>query len=194
MELDLMKSMGTDARSNAAADVHTAIKVGVAAAERRDYETGLKVLRAVYAGGIEGAPPDGLSAYGLCLAMAGGKRKEGVDYCQAAIRAQFYESRHYINLIKLYLAAQNRKKAVEVLEQSLKTMPEDKRLLALRNEMGYRARSTIPFLHRDHALNQSLGRLRRRPKALLAIKTALGALVGAVLFLIIFRIVWTSLQ
>ena len=154
-------------------DVYAAIKRALAALDEDDCDTALRLLHAVYGKGIEGMPAEGLSAYGLCLARVEKKNKIGIDYCNRAIGLQSYDSGHYINLIKLYLHAKSRKRAVEILEKGMKLLPKDEALLQMRTDMKYRAPSPIGFLHRDNFLNQILGRLRYNPKAVFAAKLTL---------------------
>ncbi len=99
-------------------DVAKAISVGIAATDRGDYQGALQIFSAVYQSVPADKMPDGLSAYGLCLARVEGKRKMGADLCQKAIQLQSYEGRHWANLVRVYIAAKNRRKAVETLDDS----------------------------------------------------------------------------
>lgn len=144
-----------------AGQIHEAVRIGIAATEREDYEGALKLFSIVYTAGNE-VPVNGLSYYGLCLAKAERKFNAGVQLCEKAIDSQFYDSAHYINLIKLFLSAKSRRKAVEVLETAIARMPTDPRVQAMRAEMGYRARPVIRFLHRDNPVNVILGKRRKR--------------------------------
>ncbi|HEY5609971.1 MAG TPA: hypothetical protein VIL97_02090 [Thermoanaerobaculia bacterium] len=163
---------------------YAAIKVGIAAVEREDYSSALKILHAVYSGRAGEVPTEGLSYYGLCLAVVEKKNKLGIDYCRKAIQSQFYDSDHYANLVKIYLLAKSRRRAVEVLEQGLKRLPGDPKLLSVRAAMRYRVASPIRFLHRDNFLNQIFGRLRHRQK----LRRVLQIAVGVVLLLATFAI------
>ncbi|MCM2313838.1 MAG: hypothetical protein NDJ92_01625 [Thermoanaerobaculia bacterium] len=131
-----------------------ALRAAIAATDRGDYAGATKVFNAIYGNPAIKAPPDGLSAYGLCVAVEGKQTKRGVELCRAAIAAQFYDSRHYGNLIKLNLKRGNRKGAVEVLEEALGRMPEDSTLLALREKMGIRDTPPASFLSRANVLNR----------------------------------------
>ena len=48
------------------------------------------------------------------------KYKPAIDLCKRAIELQFYNGDHYANLARVYVAAGNRKKAIETVEQGLK--------------------------------------------------------------------------
>ena len=117
--------------------------------------------------GTEDSPPiqspkdaAGLSYFGLCLALVQKKWKPAIDLCKRAIDLEFYNPDHYINLTKVYVAAGNRKKALESLEAGLKIHPEDDYLLAVRKSLGLRARPAVPFLDRSNPINVSLGKAR----------------------------------
>lgn len=107
---------------------------------------------------------NGLSYFGLCLALVQKKYKTAIDLCRRAIDLQFYNGDHYANLTRVYLAAGNRKKALETVEQGLNMMPDDDALLAVRKELGVRARPPVPFLDRKHPVNVTLGRRRHAKK------------------------------
>ena len=143
--------------------LHVIIRAGIAAAERRDYAQAYKTLRAVYGVG-DGAemPLEGLSYYGLCVAIVEKQTRKGVVLCRSAIEAQFYDATHFVNLIRLYLERGNRKNAVDTLNEGLENLPNNAKLLRLRDEMGYRAKPMVPFLNRDNLLNVTLGKARAK--------------------------------
>jgi tetratricopeptide (TPR) repeat protein len=106
----------------------------------------------------------GLSYFGLCLALVQKKFKPAIDLCKRAIELQFYNVDHYANLAHVYVAAGNRKKAIEIVEQGLKAHPEDETLLAVRGQLGVRAKPPVPFLDRAHPINVTLGQARHAKK------------------------------
>jgi len=103
----------------------------------------------------------GLSWFGVCLALVQRKFKPAIDLCKRAIELQFYSADHHANLARVYLAAGNRKKALETVEGGLKIHPEDDYLLSVRKMLGVRARPAVPFLDRSNPINVSLGKARR---------------------------------
>ena len=103
----------------------------------------------------------GLSFFGLCLALVEKRIKPAIDLCKRAIELQFYSADHHANLSRVYLAAGNRKKALETVEGGLKIHPEDDYLLSVRKMLGVRARPAVPFLDRSNPINVSLGKARR---------------------------------
>ncbi|HVT02050.1 MAG TPA: hypothetical protein VHL58_01600 [Thermoanaerobaculia bacterium] len=163
-------------------EFYAAIKMGITAVERGDFSAALRLFRAIYEKNPEAAPVEGLSYYGLCLARVEKKLKLGADLCRKAIQAQFYDSAHHGNLIRIYLQAKNRRAAVKVLEEGLSRMPKDGTLLALRDQMNYRAPVPILFLHRDNPVNRVLGHLRYMPRTQMVLKiiASMAVLAGSV--------------
>lgn len=106
-------------------------------------------------------PTDGLSYFALCLALVEKKYRPAIEMAKKAIELQFYKAEHYLNLAKIYVAAGDRKKGVEVVEKGLGVVPNDEALRSYRRELGLRQRPPVPFLDRSHAINKSLGRARR---------------------------------
>ncbi|HEX3110153.1 MAG TPA: tetratricopeptide repeat protein, partial [Thermoanaerobaculia bacterium] len=100
--------------------------------------------------GTEDSPPiqaakaaAALSYFGLCLALVSRKYKNAIELCKRAIDLEFYHGEHYANLTRVYVAAGNRKKALETAEAGLKVAPEDDDLLRARKELGIRARPAV---------------------------------------------------
>lgn len=154
-------------------DVTTAvIQAGIAATKERRYSQALALFLKAYGAG-EGSTPsqkskyiEGLSYYGLCLAVEQQKFKSAIDFCRKAVEIQFYNAEHYANLTRVYVAAGTRKRAIETLEAGLKALPNDAMLRRLQIDMGKRGRPAIPFLSRNHPMNIALGKAlhRRRTK------------------------------
>jgi tetratricopeptide (TPR) repeat protein len=106
----------------------------------------------------------GLSYFGLCLALVQKKFKPAIDLCKRALELQFYGAEHHANLSRVYLAAGNRKKALEAVEAGLRIHPEDAYLLSVRRALGFRARPAVPVLDRSNPINVSLGQARHAKK------------------------------
>jgi tetratricopeptide (TPR) repeat protein len=137
----------------------------VKAAKKEDYLRGLTLFLEVF--DSEDVPSissakdaSALSYFGLCVALMKREYKGAIELCKRAISLEFYSGDHYMNLSRVYTAAGNRKKALETLEAGLKIAPEHPGLLAVRQELGVRARPAVPFLDRSHPLNVSLGQAR----------------------------------
>jgi tetratricopeptide (TPR) repeat protein len=152
-------------------DILYRIDEAVALTKTEEYLRALTLFLDVY-GGEEPPSPmlssktaTGLSYFGLCLALVQKKFKPAIDLCKRAIELQFYNVDHYANLARVYVAAGNRKKALETVEQGLKPHPEDEVLLEVRRQLGVRAKPPVPFLDRAHPINVTLGQARHAKKA-----------------------------
>lgn len=145
------------------------IAQGIIATRNEDYLQGLTLFLDVY--GTEDQPPisgtkaaEGLSFFGLCLALVSKKYKTAIDLAKRAIDLQFYNGDHYANLTKIYVAAGNRKKALETVEAGLKLLPDHDGLVETRQSLGVRSRPAVPLLDRSNPINVSLGQARHAKK------------------------------
>ncbi len=150
-------------------DATQKIVQGIIATRDEDYLAGLTLFLDVY--GTEDQPPisgskaaEGLSYFGLCIALISKKYKTAIDLAKRAIDLQFYNGDHYANLTKIYVAAGNRKKAVETADAGLKLLPDHDGLLETRQSLGMRARPAVPLLDRSNPINVSLGQSRHAKK------------------------------
>lgn len=167
-------------------DPYSAIKVAAAAVERGDLEGALRLLKLLYEKGLDSAPAEGWSIYGLCLALVENKNKLGIDYCTRAVEMQPYDPSHRVNLIKVYLQNKSRRRAVEILEDGLKATPKDSALIEIRDAIRYRKPPVIRFLHRDNVVNQVLGKLRYKRVLVLVAQIIFTILFTATLFTVTF--------
>lgn len=144
------------------------VDLGIAAARQGDFERGLIFLAEAYLRLSRDAdaktPPAALSWYGLCLAMHRGRYREAADFCQLAIDREFYNSEHYLNLARVWVAGRSRRKAVEAADRGLAVDPGNMSLARLKVELGVRRPPVVGFLHRDNPVNLTLGRLRHQLK------------------------------
>ncbi len=147
----------------------TSLEEAIAAAREEDFLRALTLFLDVY--GTDDAPPirtpkdaTGLSFFGLTLAIMQKRFKPAIDLCRRAIELEFYNGDHYANLARVYIAAGNRRKALETIEQGLKLVPEHEYLLSVRKSLGIRARPAVPFLDRSHPINVTLGQARHAKK------------------------------
>ncbi len=146
------------------------IDVAIVTAQEEDFLRAYNMFIELY--GTEDGPPldtpkaaNGLSYFGLCVALVQKQYKSAIDLCKRAIDLEFYNGDHYANLARVYAAAGNRKKAVEVADAGLKVAPESEILLAARRELGVRARPAVPFLDRSNPINVTLGHARHARKS-----------------------------
>ena len=147
----------------------TPLDEAIATAREEDYLAALTKFLDIY--GTEDSPPirtpkdaSGLSYFGLCLALVRKQMKPAIDLCRRAIDLEFYNGDHYANLARVYVAAGNRKKAVETAENGLKLVPEHDYLLNVRKSLGIRSRPAVGFLDRTNPINVSLGQARHAKK------------------------------
>ncbi|HEV7240173.1 MAG TPA: tetratricopeptide repeat protein [Thermoanaerobaculia bacterium] len=147
----------------------TRLEDAILAARQEDFLRALTLFIDIY--GTEDSPPvrtpkdaSGLSFFGLSLALMSKKYKPAIDLCRRAIDLEFYNGDHYANLARVYLAAGNRKKALETAEQGLKLVPEHQYLTQVRHTLGLRSRPAVPFLDRTNPINVSLGQARHAKK------------------------------
>jgi tetratricopeptide (TPR) repeat protein len=151
-------------------DILQRIDDAVRLTKNEEYLRALTLFLDVYGGEDPPSPmlssktATGLSHFGLCLALVQRKFKPAIDLCKRAIELQFYNVDHYANLARVYVAAGNRKKAIEIVEQGLKAHAEDETLLDVRRELGVRAKPPVPFLDRANPINVSLGKARHAKK------------------------------
>lgn len=145
------------------------IDVAIVTTQGEDYLRAYNQFIEVY--GTDDAPPidtpkaaNGLSYFGLCVALVRKQYKSAVDLCKRAIDLEFYNGDHFANLARVYIAAGNRKKAVETAEAGLKVSPENELLVKVREELGIRARPAVPFLDRQNPINVTLGQARAAAK------------------------------
>lgn len=145
------------------------IDEAIRAAREDDFLRALNLFLDIY--GTDDSPPirtpkdaSGLSYFGLCLAVMRKQYKLAIDLCRRATLLEFYNGDHYANLARVYVAAGNRKKAVESAEQGLKLNPEHDYLLQVRQSLGVRAKPAVPFLERENPINVSLGQTRHAKK------------------------------
>lgn len=146
------------------------IDVAIVATQEEDYLRAYNLFLDLY--GTEDGPPldtpkaaNGLSYFGLCVALVQKKYKAAIDLCKHAIDIEFYNGDHYANLARVYVAAGNRKKAIETADNGMKIAAETELLLQVRAELGVRARPPVPFLDRNHPINVTLGHSRHAKKS-----------------------------
>jgi tetratricopeptide (TPR) repeat protein len=145
------------------------VEEAIQAAHQGDFLRALTGFLDIY--GHEDAPPirnpkdaTGLSFFGLSLAVMQKKFKPAIDLCRRAIDLEFYNGDHYANLARVYVAAGNRKKALETVSKGLELIPEHEYLTQVRASLGVRSRPAVPFLDRSNPINVSLGQARHAKK------------------------------
>jgi tetratricopeptide (TPR) repeat protein len=140
------------------------MQAGTEAAKRGDYQKAIENLSHVYSTGFVEGTVDALSFYALSLSMSAGRHKEAIDLCQQAIRVQFLNPYHYVNLARIYHASGNPKRAIKTLQQGLAALPNNRLIVSYWKEIGLRAAPPISFLSRENPLNKILGKARHASK------------------------------
>lgn len=140
------------------------VKSGIEATRREDYARAIEVFTEAYANGFLRGTADGCSYFGVAVALHAKRYREAIDLCKRSVRLQPSNASHYVNLARVLVAAGNRKKAVEALEQGLGQLPENRAILDFWATIGRRAKPPIPFLPRDNPLNVVLGQARSKTK------------------------------
>lgn len=144
--------------------INEMILKGKAAVRVDDYLLALNTFSELYADGFREAAVEGLSYYGVSVAMVTKKYRDAIDLCQKAIKLQFMNPNHYVNLARVYAAAGHKKKAIATLEQGLRVLPRHRVITTYWRELGVRSRPPIPFLSRENPLNVAIGRWRYQKK------------------------------
>jgi hypothetical protein len=108
-------------------------------------------------------PPSALAFYGLAVGHAENVR-DGLKICFQALSSDRRNSNAYLCLARLYVLADSKKNAVDVLGQGIRVCENRRELIALRRALGVRQVRAIPFLPRDNAVNVRLGRVLRKLK------------------------------
>lgn len=122
-----------------------------------------KALEKAYKENIK-IPVKLVSFYGLTLALALNRRREGLELCQTAV-AMSPKADYYWNLGRAYIACGHKPKAIRALKQGLKM---DRGHMGIRIELkrfGRRRRPPLILLSRKHILNRYLGMALRKPHA-----------------------------
>jgi Flp pilus assembly protein TadD len=101
-----------------------------------------------------------ISYKGLLLARVERRFSEGVRLCEDALRMKRNHAQLYINLAEVFVAADRKEDALEVLRLGMANTGRDARLQAMLNRFGRRRPPVIPFFERANFLNRSLGLVR----------------------------------
>jgi Flp pilus assembly protein TadD len=113
-----------------------------------------------HAAQLEKQNPYYISFLGLSVARANRKPAMAVDLCEQALRLKRDEPQLYLNMAEVYVSADRREEAVEVLDLGLKRLGNNARIKRERDSFGNRGGQVLSFLPREHFLNRTLGQLR----------------------------------
>jgi len=107
------------------------------------------------------------SYLGVTIARAEKKWSDAEKLCDDALRLKRDQPQLYLNLAEVYIAAGRRQDAMETLSMGVKYAQRDARIQRMMNQITWRRLPVLPFLHRSHFLNRSLGIWRHRALRLL---------------------------
>ena len=99
---------------------------------------------------------------GLSRVLSGDKM--GLELCREASRCEIYDGDVFLNLARAEWHCKNRKQTVVALKRGLQIDNRHPGLRLMREQLGIRQRSPLPFLPRTHPLNHTLGKLMRLDK------------------------------
>lgn len=88
----------------------------------------------------------------------------GLELCREAARSEIHDGDVFLNLARAEWFCQNRKNTVVALKKGLQVDNRHPGLRQMREQLGIRQRSPLPFLPRSHPLNHALGKLMRSDK------------------------------
>ncbi len=111
--------------------------------------------------GAEAVPMKYLSYYGWCLAICSDRLDEAREFCEAAVRSEFYNPDAYWNLGRVYLKTGDRSLAFDTIVRGLQLNPRHSGLVGVLRRLGIRRKPILPLFDRGHPVNRLLGRLRR---------------------------------
>jgi predicted Zn-dependent protease len=109
-----------------------------------------------------------VSYVGLALAAAEQKWAEAEKLCHSAMRMNRRHAQLYLNLAEVYVAADRKQDAADILARGLHFAPHDIRLKMALDRLALRRPPILNFLPRRHVINRNLGRIRHQALQVLA--------------------------
>jgi predicted Zn-dependent protease len=144
----------------------------------QEFRTGLAFLRGGDAdqalphlkSALEEEPtnPFYISYMGVAIAATERKWADAEELCRSAIRMSRRQAQLYLNLAEVYVAADRRQDAADILVRGLRYAPHDQRLKIGLDRLAIRRPPVLPFLPRAHTVNRNLGRIRHQAMQVLA--------------------------
>ena len=102
------------------------------------------------------------SYYGLSCLLNGDDT--AISICRNLVSKCPYDADVCLNLARAEAFLDNRKEAIQVIDQGLVFSAQHDGLNAFKSKLGVRGRRFVPFLSRNNLLNIALGRFIRRKK------------------------------
>ncbi len=100
------------------------------------------------------------SYYGLTQVL--NSNENGLLLCRDAASKETHDGDVFLNLACAELESNNRKRAIEAIQQGMNIDPHNARVRRACAMLDCRKKCCLEFLPRQHRLNHFLGRLRRR--------------------------------
>lgn len=114
-------------------------------------------------GSAERLPARALCLYGQAVAMTEPHRlTQGAECCRRALSMDFLDPEIYLGMARVYLLANDRRRAVKTADAGLKLDPVHPGLVRLRRQLGVRSAPIFASLSRDNPLNRAVGWLRHK--------------------------------
>jgi predicted Zn-dependent protease len=109
-----------------------------------------------------------ISYLGVALAASEQKWAEAEKLCHSAMRMNRRQAQLYLNLAEVYVAADRKQDAADILARGLHYAPHDTRLKMALDRLALRRPPVLTFLPRAHLINRNLGKLRHHTLQVLA--------------------------
>ncbi len=109
-----------------------------------------------------------ISYVGLALAAAEQKWADAERMCHSAMKMNRKHAQLYLNLAEVYVAADRKQDAADILARGLHYAPHDQRIQMALDRLALRRSPVLSFLPRQHLVNRNLGRIRHRAMQVLA--------------------------
>lgn len=97
---------------------------------------------------------------GLARVLSGDRG--GLELCREVARREIHDGDVFLNLARAEWSFKNRKNTVIALKKGLQIDNRHPGLRLMREQLGIRQRSPLPFLPRSHKLNHALGKIMRK--------------------------------
>lgn len=141
-------------------NARAALKAGDYEAAERGFKIALDSIHEHVGLANDGQYNNVESYYGLAQVL--NANEQGLLLCRDAASNEMLSGDVFLNLACAELASDNRKRAIEAIQQGIKIDAGHNRLKLACSRMECRKKCCLAFLPREHRLNRLLGRLRRR--------------------------------
>lgn len=134
-------------------DFRQLVQKGIAAADQGNT---LDALLHLETAARLGSTPTLASYLGYCLARERQEFKEATGLCRQALTKEPEKAIHYLNLGRVFLAAGEKRLAINTFQQGLKR-ERHRLILEELKRLGIRRRPVVSPLSRSHPVNKYLG-------------------------------------